>query len=238
MYELLTNLITITMKKYLLSSIVLATILSGIALADVPTSSGIDKISELKQKITDIKQQTVNARAKIKAELSSTTENLKNVRQELKSLAEIRINKKLDDQKNKVADVFEKAIQNLKDLISKIESRLSKMVVNNVDVSSSNSLLDNAKNKVTLAETELTNLENLLTQDIPAASTSTKNTERKTILKNIKTQSEKTKSAIKLAHKSIVNVIASLKVGLMKKSESSSKSIEISTTTASTTNNL
>lgn len=226
------------MKKYLLSSIVLATILSGIALADVPTSSGIDKISELKQKITDIKQQTVNARAKIKAELSSTTENLKNVRQELKSLAEIRINKKLDDQKNKVADVFEKAIQNLKDLISKIESRLSKMVVNNVDVSSSNSLLDNAKNKVTLAETELTNLENLLTQDIPAASTSTKNTERKTILKNIKTQSEKTKSAIKLAHKSIVNVIASLKVGLMKKSESSSKSIEISTTTASTTNNL
>jgi hypothetical protein len=113
------------------------------------------------------------------------------------------------------------------------------MALNNINVSSSTALLDIAKTKVTLAETELTNLENLLAQDIPVTGTSTsKNAERKAILKQINTQSEKTKTAIKAAHKSIVDVIVSLKPGQLKEKKATStlETNQTSTTSTSTNN--
>lgn len=220
------------MRKTFLSCFVtfLAIFLSGIAHAEI-SSGGINKINELKQKIVDIKQKNIENKTKLKATISSTTE-IKEVEQKLKNNIEIKIGKELDEQKIKIADVFEKAIQNLKDLTARIDSRISKMESENIDTLSSKLLFETAKVKLTAAETELTNLENILAEDLSAASTSTpKNNTRKIILKNIKSQSEKTKSSIKAAHKSIINVVTSLKKGLMKKINSTSTIQTTSTTT-------
>jgi len=225
------------MKKYFLYSIVIIICLTKITSAEVASNKTND-IVDIKQTITNIKQQATEEKNKIKAELASTTAEIKKVTQELKNEIEIKIGKKLDDQKIKIADVFEKTILNLKDLIARTESRISKMELDNIDVSSIRTLLETAKTKVSLAETELTNLENLLAQDIPTVSTSTiKNKERNVVLKNIKLQSEKTKSAIKAGHESIINVINSLKVGLMKKENSTSSPEKNITDTENTTNN-
>lgn len=225
-------------KKMFLSIFMLTLFLSG-ATSVGAISTSTQKIIEIRQQIQDEKQKVMENRAGLKAQIASTTENItenrkevRDARIELKNAIEIKIGKKLEQRKIQIANVFEKIIQNLKDLIVRIESRMLKMTTNNINASSSVSLLDIAKIKVTLADTELTNLENLLTQDIPAVASSTKKSERKTILQQIKTQSEKTKTAIKTAHKAIIDVIVSLKPGLLKEKDATS-----TLQTASTTNN-
>lgn len=204
---------------------------SGTACAE--GTSTVNKIGALKQKIADVKQAVAEEKDKIKAQIASTTANIKNIRQELKTAIEIRIGKRLDVQKLKITNVFESAIQNLKDLNARIESRIAKIEASGIDVSSSKNLLDIAKTKVTLADTELTNLANLLAQDIPAVSTSTEiKAERKTMLQSIKTQSEKTKAAIKTARASIIDVINSMKKGMLKEKNSTSTVQTASTTTS------
>jgi len=214
------------MKKLytLLSVFILIFLLSGTANAEA-SQARIDKINEIKQKIVDVKQKAAENRERIKAANASSTPKLK---QELKNAAEIRIGKKLDEKKIKVADVFEKSIQNLKDLILRTESRISKIEAENINVSSSKKLLETTKTKLALAETELASLENLLVIDL--STTTVSSSDRKTALNKIKLQSEKTKSAIKTTHKSIVDVISSLKTGLLKKVSTSTPQ-EISTTT-------
>ncbi len=195
------------MKKYLLPSIMLTSLLfSGIAFAEV-SSSTKNKISETRQKIEDIKQKA--------------QEDINKIKSELKNAIEIKIGKKLDEQKIKIADQFEKTMQTLNDLVVRIESRIAKMDASSVDTSIPKALLVAAKTNISLAATELTNLENLLAQNIPAVSTSTvKNTERKLVLKKINLQSEKTKTAIKTARSSIIKVVESLKVGQDKEKNS------------------
>ena len=79
------------------------------------------------------------------AEISSP----ENIGASTQNKVEIKINKKLDEQKLKVVNVFEKSIQNLKDSIVRIESRISKMESENTNISPSKSLLDKAKIKLT-----------------------------------------------------------------------------------------
>jgi hypothetical protein len=217
-------------KTYLGCSIVIIMILlSGFTYTEA-SSTDTSKINEIKQKITDMKLKATEEKGQAKAKLTSTSADPKNSKLENKSEAEVRIGKKLDAQKLKVADVFEKAIKNLKDLILRIESRMAKMESSNINVSAPRSLLETAKTKLTLAETELVNLENLLVQDVPT-STSTKYAQRKTMLQNIKTQSEKTKTAIKNAHKSVVEVVVSLKLGQLKENDHASTTEAGSTST-------
>ena len=208
------------MKKYLLPAVIVLTFLcSGVAFAEV-SSSTQNKINEAKQKIEDIKQKA--------------KEDINKVKSELKNEIEIKIGKKLDDQKIKIADQFEKTIQSLKDLVVRIESRISKMEADGINASTSKILLETAKTKIAFAETEVTSLENLLAQDIPAVSTSTtKNIERKTILKNINLQNNKTKNSIKTADAVIIRVVESLKKDQTEKSTSTSTS----ETNSNSTNN-
>ncbi len=209
--------------KYFKYILILSILLSGVAFAEnTSTSKGI--FDTFKQKISEVKQKATEDKAIIKAQVASTTASIKKAKEELKSAIELRIGKKLDTQKLKIVNVFENSIQNLKDVVTRIESRLVKISVTNIsNVSSSKLLLDTAKGQLALAETELTTLANLLASDILVNSTSTiKNTERKTLLQSIKTQSDKTKTAIKLAHESIVKVVASLKLGQPEKNNSTS----------------
>lgn len=215
------------MKKILLSSIVLTALLSGVVFAE--TTSTASKIDAIKQTITDIKQKAAEEKAAIKAEISSTTAAMKDLKQGLKDAIEIKIGKKLDAQKLKIANEFENAIKQLQNLATRIESRITKMDASGINTASSKVLLETAKTKITLAGIEITNLENLLAQQIPASASTTLLRQRTAILKSIKTQSEKTKTAIKIAHKTIIDTVNSLKPGLQK--------IKNSTSTESTSTN-
>jgi exonuclease VII small subunit len=209
------------MKKILLSSIVLTVLLSGIASAQT-ASTAVSRINEIKQTITNIKQKAAEEKAQIKAQIASTTADIKNAKQELKDAIEIKIGKKLDAQKIKIANEFENTIKQLQSLVTRIESRIAKMDASGINTTTAKALLETAKTKITLANTEVTNLENVLAQQIPASTSTSSISQRVIILKSIKTQSEKTKAAIKVARKAVIDVVNSLKPGLQKTKNSTS----------------
>jgi hypothetical protein len=224
------------MKKiHLIPSVFILMLLLSSTTFAATSSASTSKMNELKQKILDLKQKASEKKVEAKAKIASTTEKLKNAKSELKDRIEIKLGKKLDAKKIKIANEFEKSLLILKNLLARTESRILKMESENISASSSRPLLVTAKTKLTLAETELTNFENALALEVPAAtSTNTaKKAERKTQLKNLNSQAEKVKSAMKTAHKSIVEVIASLKRGL-RKDEKSSPTLE---TVSTSTNN-
>lgn len=209
------------MKKYLISSCVLSVLLSGVAYAEVIPNSTRD----------EVKQQINQEREDLKNKISSTSEKIKTLREEIRDEIEIKIGKKLDDQKNKIAKEFEIALRNLNNFITRTESRISKLDANKIDTTEAKVLLATAKTKVLAAQTEVTNLENLLAQNIPSVASSTQKEIRKTVLQSIKVQSEKTKTAIKAAQKAIVDVINSLKPGQNRLDKASSTKEENSTST-------
>ena len=217
-------------KAYLLSSIfILALFFSNITYVRA-SSTSTNKINAIKQKIIDIKQQAVEEKGKAAAEIASTTTNLKNAKQELKSAVEIKIGKKLTSQKLEVANGFEDAIKSLQDLVPRIESRIAKMASSGIDATQAKTNLDAIKIKINSAETETTNLENALAEQIPATGTnSTQIKQRNSILKNIEVQSEKTKTAISKARKMIIDALNSLEFG-MGKIKTSTSTIEATST--------
>lgn len=139
----------------------------------------------------------------IKDRIASTSAFMKERRAEIKSDIEIRIGKKLDEQRTKIAQRFEDAIKNLNSLVTRIDSRLAKMQASGIDITTQSALLDTAKLNITAANTELTTLETMLSQPI---ATST----RKTTIAAIEAQTKKAKGAAETARKSLLKVIVTL----------------------------
>ena len=216
-------------KTYLLPFIIaLSFLISGIAHAQV-SSTSTSAISEIKQKISDLKQKAEQVKIQMKAEISSAATNTKN-QQSLKNPIEIKIGKKLDKQKIKIASEFENVIQNLEDLVARISSRIAKMDSDGIDTTQSKSLLEAAKSKIDSAKTEMTNLENMIAGEIPPVSTSTsEENQRMFILKDIMAQSGKAKTAINIARKAILDAVNALK--------SEMSTVKISTSTEATSTN-
>ncbi len=188
---------------------------SGVAFAETTATSSatttkgsaILKIQELKNKIAS----TTNA---------------------IKSDIENRIGKKLDNQRTKIANEFEVAIRNLKKLADKVEAIITKLELSGKDMSAQKALLLTVREKITVADNDVTALENAL------AATTTATT-KKAIIKNARAESEKARADIKAAHKAIVNIISSLKPGREGKKQATSTNdvATSSTSTASTTSN-
>lgn len=196
------------MKKIITLMILSAMIIPVVSLA-APTNPTKDRLGEIKQERENLKERIQIGKEEMKNDRASTTENIRGQKAEIKSEIEKRIGKKLDEKRTNVANRFEEAIKNLKTLILRIESKLAKVSIKNEVLTATRASLEIAKTNITLAENELKILENKLAEPI---STSTK----KAYIANIKVQSEKTKEAIKTAHKSIVDTIESLKPGLLK----------------------
>ncbi len=114
---------------------------------------------------------------------------------------------KVDGKRMGVAREFEVAIRNLNSLSARVESRIVKMEASGANMSASRILLTTAKANIVLAQTEVTNLENLL------VATSTSTSTKKAILASVKAEVKKAREAVKTAHKSLVQVIVSLKPG-------------------------
>lgn len=197
------------MKKLISIIVLSAMIIPAVGLAATSTDPIKDKLGEIKQQREDLKNKIGLEKENIKKERASTTEDIKNKRQEIKSEIEKRIGKKLDEKRTNIANRFEEAIKNLNNLVTRIETRITKVEGKNTVTTSTKDLLASAKLNIILAENELTILENKLAEPI---ATSTK----KAYLASVKVQSDKTKESIKIAHESIVNTIESLKPGLLK----------------------
>ena len=197
------------MKKIISTVILSIIILPTIGLAATSTNPIKNRLGEIKQQREELKNKIEIEKENIKRERASTTEDIKNKRQEIKSEIEQRIGKKLDEKRTNIANRFEEAIKNLNNLVTRIETKITKIDGNTTVSSSTKVLLETAKTNVILAENELKILENKLAETV---ATSTK----KAYLASIKIQSEKTKETIKTAHESIVDTIESLKPGLLK----------------------
>jgi|GEM_PF-3729282 len=218
------------MKKiYLASSILLLALSSGVAYADTSSSSTSSTTREA------IKERAAEKIQELKNRIASTSAQIKDVRKEARTEIENKIGKKLDKEREKIANAFEEAIKNLNKLADRVDGFMTKLEAKGNDLSSQRTLLADAKSKITIADTELTTLENML-----ASTTAT--TTRKALLKQIKVESGKVKADIKAAHKAIVAVITSLKPGREQEKVTSTSTVSTSTSststsTASTTSN-
>lgn len=131
---------------------------------------------------------------------------------EIRNDIERKIGRPLDAGRLEVAAGFENALKKLDNLIGRIGSRMEKMQMAGANISSSSALFDIAKANVMIVSNDVTDLENMLSQQ---TSTST----RKAILSRIRIESDKTKISVETAYKSIMDLIDSLKTASATSSE-------------------
>ena len=142
------------------------------------------------------------------------------------------IEKKIETVQDKFLKNFDVAMRNLNNLSAKASFIITKMSNSGKDVTATKVLFASSTLAISNARTEYNNLRNLVSG---TASTTPK--AKKALLASVKTQSEKTKTAIKTAHSSIVDVINSLKVSYDRDARANATTTTvISTSTASTTN--
>jgi len=201
------------MKKILSITIILSAVLlsSENVFAQTPTSTPV--LKQIRQQSETLQKNILEQVNKIKQERASTTEYIKKQREEFRN--------KMNEKKEKVAQNFESVINNLKNITARIETRIEKIEAKGIDITSSKTLLEAANEKILQAEKELTTLDELLSKEI---STTTRNT----YISTIKSQSEKTKNAVKSAKEAVVATIISLK---------SSDNVSATTTKGSSTVN-
>ncbi len=180
----------------------------------IPSFSMAEESTTTKQKIEQIKEKRESIKDKIRKEkeeiekFKSTTSSIE-LKEKTKDIIEQRIGKKFDEKRIKIASGFEEVIENLKNLLTRVETRISNIENKNTISTTTKELVSKARNDILLAEEELTIFENKL-------SITTSSSTKKTYLEDLKTQSEKTKKLMKIAHKTIVDIINSLKPGLEK----------------------
>jgi DNA-directed RNA polymerase subunit L len=199
------------MKKILTTAIAISLLSSGITFADTSSSTS---------------QTPNNFGEKIKKVIDNASERKDKVEQKIK-----KIEKKIETVQEKFLNNFDVAIQNLDKLSSKTGDLIQKMTDAGKDISLANTLFASSTLEIVNAKTEYSSLQNLVSQTATSTVKSKKN-----LLISVKTQSEKTKIAIKTAHADMVNVIQSLKDSFEKDRNASSTEATTSEENASTTN--
>jgi len=188
-------------KKILITSLSLLLISGSFVFAEESSSSSATSSNtETTQIKNDIKVQ----KQKILEDAKKIKEAEKNKNVDIKKLINDKVEKKVESQKEKVLKNFDVAIRNLESLLARANSRIEKIELAGKSTDTLKSLAGIATEKIMTAKTEYTKLENSIPQMITVG-------ERKTVIASIKSQSEKTKTAIKSAHEAIVNIINSMK---------------------------
>lgn len=196
-------------KKILITILSLSLVSGGLVLAEgtSSTSSMQEKREGAKAQIEAAMKERKNALEAAKEKIDAIKEQLKNQREDTKNKIQERVEKRIETKKDKVLKNFTEAIKNLDNLLARVNSRISKIELGGINMSVQKALVASSTNAISIAKSEYSKLANLIPENITKE-------ERKTILANIKDQSEKTKEAIKNAHASIVDIIKNLKVGL------------------------
>ncbi|MEK9185292.1 MAG: hypothetical protein AAB863_00815, partial [Patescibacteria group bacterium] len=140
------------------------------------------------------------------------------------------IKKRLEKFLRNLTKRFDAAIERLRKLASRIESRISKMETQGINTAEAKGLLDVAKVKINLAASSTEALK--LKTNALLATTTASSTDLKIAFKNLKDDVKEVKDDVKAAHAALVDVINSLKPGRNKPKNATTTP---ATTTATTT---
>jgi peptidoglycan hydrolase CwlO-like protein len=214
-----------------------------------PTTSREDRIKTMEIKIQTRQNEIEN---RLNNRLASTTARI-NDRREKITLSTAEREKRIEEAKARIAsstkarierqnkkavEVFKtqsekitanyiRTINNLKDVIDKIQSRIDKLTVQGLDMTTASTTLATAQSKITDAQKSLTDLQTYISQQTVSAQN------RQSILATIKTQGEIVKNKIKDAHGFLIQLLASIKNEAEKNITTST---DTSTSTATSTN--
>ncbi len=185
--------------------------------------SGTTTKSQVIENRANIKDNRIEALKEIKAEKASTTEKIREERAELKNKMTEALKDKVRFSYGKISTRLSAEINRLEKIISRLESRSSKMAELGVNVVPAKTLIDSAKTKLKEAVADLAGLKISL-------ETAIQNGEpQKDTLDNLKTAVNLIQEKIKEAHKILNQVIPVL----AKANKEAKKTVETSSTTPS-----
>jgi hypothetical protein len=208
-------------KTKLLFTLLILSFLSGsvIAIASNGTSSNSTstKISEeMKAKIEEAKKQIEEDKDVLKDLKASSTLNQQQRQQILKNEINKRAEEKMNEQREKATERFTDAVNKLEKIIKRVESRIAKLEASSTDMTISKNFLAIAKTQIVSAKADIETLGNMVIQ-LNASTT------KKISKQNIKDQEKKIREDLKLAHKSIVSAVESMKPGRPEEKATSTK---------------
>lgn len=146
-------------------------------------------------------------RETIKDEIEAKRESIKNSVEERRQNATNKIKERIDQFVQNIVDRYEAAVNRLEKLAERIDSRISKMEADKIDVKKAKELMVTAKSKIATAKTSIASI----TTTIGTNATTT--ALMKEEFKAIKIQVEKAKEDIKAAHQALIKVVENLKPG-------------------------
>ena len=220
-YKLLTTII--------ISSLIVLPILTGAEENQRSTST--------RNKADQVKQTIENRKETIGDKIADKKEDIKNTIEERKNNAIEQIRERLNKFTTNVIARFEAAVDRLEKLATRIESRIAKLDAESIDTTKAKELLLVAKSKIEIAKTSIGTISlNRQASTTTASSTNSINRDAlKRFFEITKTQIEKAKTDIKVAHAALVDVINNLKPGQNK--DKNERSATSTTPTATSTTN-
>ncbi len=162
----------------------------------------------------------------IKSEIDAKKESIKNSVEERRQNAVNKIKERINKFVENVVARYEAATNRLETLADRIESRITKIESRNIDVIEAKELLTVARSKIETAKISVANIASTTSISSLASTTGAIKKE----FEDIKTQMERAKEDIKIAHAALVNVVENLKPGDNKMRNSTT-----ATSTATTT---
>lgn len=189
------------------------------------TSTASSTKDSIRERLDEIKERAKEQKQNIREEAKEKKEELKDLRDESRDKVYANVKNKLSKFLRTITKRFEAAIERLRKLAGRIESRIAKLESEGKNMTEAKGLLDTAKIKINLAASSTAALK-LEAQGLLASSTAstTASTTLRTAFKDLQEEMKEVKNDIKEAHASLVDVIKSLKPGRNK-----------ATTTATTT---
>lgn len=178
---------------------------------------------EIETKREALKEEIEKRREEMKKELEDRKENIRGEVEKRREENLQKIQEKASKFIKNVLERYEAAIERIEKLASRIETRITKMESDQIDVKKAKELMLIAKVKIETAKTSVAGVK--LDAELVSTSTATTTSAFKADFQKFRTQLENAKKDIKAAHAALVEVINNLKPGLNK-----------ATSTATTTN--
>ncbi len=169
---------------------------------------------ELKTQMEERKDEMEQKRETVKDQVEAQREEIRNQMEERREGAIGVIKERLSKFTENLVKRFDAAIERLEVLADRIDSRISKMEAENLDVTDAKELMVVARIKLETAKTSAAGID--LESVLVASSTATTTATIKADFDSLRTQIEKAKSDIKAAHAALVDVIKNLKPGQRK----------------------
>ncbi len=205
-------------KKLAVLALVLITLpLSTYAIEDESDDSSVRKPEQIKVRAEERKAEFEKKRTEmeekrnlIKTNFEEKREAIKNGIEERKEAVNEKVKERLGKFVENLVERFTAAQERLGELASRIDSRLTKMEGEGIDVSTQKNALDSAK--VLIADLSVS------IAQIQTMSTDVLSGDTRALYPGLKEAVESTKSEIKAAHQALVDIVVSLK-GMSKKTD-------------------